>query len=102
MMDVKDKLGCLRIDVKDKPGCLSKELMRKYFEGAITQTAVLKATTPLGTITVNGEFSHYADSNTDTMWLGFALGMRCCERIAKAGDGERQQPNTNSGTDPVA
>lgn len=82
------------IDVKDKPGCISKDLMRKYFEGAITQTAVLRANTPLGTITANGKFSHYANSETDAMWLGFALGMRCCERIAKAGDAEREQPNT--------
>lgn len=30
---------------------------------------------------VNGKFSHYADPDTDTMWLGFALGMRCQERL---------------------
>ena len=46
--------------------------------------AVLKKNTPLGIIEVNGAFHHYADRDTDTMWLGFALGMRAAERVAQA------------------
>ncbi len=72
------------LDIKDKPGAISKKLMRHYFEGAINNTAALKANTPLGTVTVNGEFSHYANGDTDTMWIGFALGMRCAERVQSA------------------
>lgn len=72
------------LDIKEKPGAISKALMRHYFEGAITNTPSLKSNTPLGAVLVNGEFSHYADSDTDTMWLGFALGMRCAERVEVA------------------
>lgn len=76
------------LDIKDKPGAISKALMRHYFEGAINNTTALKGRTPLGPVTVNGEFSHYADSGTDTMWLGFALGMRCAERVQAAVDAQ--------------
>lgn len=72
------------LDIKDKPGVISKAQMRKCFEAAINNSPALKGNTPLGAVEVNGEFSHYADEETDTMWLGFALGMRCQERIAKA------------------
>jgi hypothetical protein len=44
----------------------------------------LRDTTPLGIVEVNGEFSHYMNPETDTFWLGFALGMRCAERVQKA------------------
>lgn len=69
------------LDVADKPGCISKAVMRDYFETGVNNTPVLKANTSLGAVTVNGKFSHYADPDTDTMWLGFALGMRCAERV---------------------
>lgn len=70
--------------ITDRPGCITVKLMRHYFEGAIQQTAAFMDNTPLGVVEVNGEFSHYMDPDTDTMWLGFALGMRCAERIEKA------------------
>ena len=72
------------LDIKDRPGVMSKKLMRQYFEGAVNNTKALKETTPLGALTVNGEFSHYMDGDTDAMWVGFALGMRCAERIESA------------------
>lgn len=71
------------LTIKDKPGALSVATMRVYFERAINDTPALKANTPLGTITVNGAFSHYTRPDTDTMWLGFALGMRAAERIKR-------------------
>ena len=73
-------------DITDRPGCISKEKMRQCFEAAVAQTAVLKTSTPLGAVTMNGKFSHYANSETDTMWLGFALGMRCAERLFSSAD----------------
>lgn len=72
------------LDIVDKPGAISKKLMRQHFEGAINNTPSLKAKTPLGVLEINGEFSHYVDGDTDTMWLGFALGMRCSERLQEA------------------
>ena len=78
------------MDIMDKPGALPKEYMRKYFEGAITQTEALRKNTPLGTVEINGVFQRYIDPDTDTLWLGFALGMRCAERISKASAGSDQ------------
>lgn len=68
------------LDVKDRLGCITKAEMREYFEQIIADTPVFKDT-PLGIMEVNGEFKYYTNSTTDTMWLGFALGMRIAERL---------------------
>lgn len=72
------------LNVKDHPGCITVETMRAYFEDAVKKTPAFAANTPLGVITINDRFSHYANPDTDTMWLGFAIGMRCAERVEKA------------------
>ena len=72
------------MDIKDKRGAISKALMRHYFEGVINGTGTLKSRIPLGAVDVAGEFAHYSDSKTDALWFGFALGMRCAERVAAA------------------
>lgn len=74
----------MMLQIKDRPGCISAAEMREHFERTVTETLVIKKNTPLGAITVNGEFIHYADPDTDTMWIGFALGMRAAERVAAA------------------
>jgi hypothetical protein len=61
--------------------------MRSLFEECIRDTKKLSDTTPLGVMEVNGEFSHYMDPDTDTMWLGFAIGLRCAERLARSDAG---------------
>ena len=71
----------MNLRIKDIPGRIPVHTMRHYFEGAVASTPAFASNTPLGQVTINGEFSHYADADTDTMWLGFALGMRCAERI---------------------
>lgn len=74
----------MRLDIVDRPGVISKETMREHFERMVRETSKLKDNTPLGIMEINGKFHHYMDADTDTMWLGFALGMRCAERLAKA------------------
>lgn len=69
------------LDIKDKAGCIAKEEMRKHFEKIISDTPAFRDNTPIGTMEINGEFRHYMDATTDTMWLGFAMGMRCAERL---------------------
>jgi hypothetical protein len=32
---------------------------------------------------INGEFQHYMDSDTDTLWIGFALGARSLDSVYK-------------------
>ena len=73
------------MDIVDRAGAPTKEYMRKYFEAMVTQTESLRKSTPLDISKSNGKFKHYADPDSDTMWLGFALGMRCAARINTAG-----------------
>lgn len=67
------------LQIKDRPGVIAMQEMREHFERCIRINSALNDNTPLGHITLNGLFSHYADPDTDTMWLGFALGMRRME-----------------------
>ncbi len=69
------------LQIKEKPGAAPVAEMRKIFEKGIRDTPVLAKSTPLGIMEVNGKFSHYMDPDTDTMWIGFALGYRGAERI---------------------
>lgn len=54
--------------------------MRRHFEQMVEQTQVLKKNTPMGIMEINGQFDHYMHADTDTLWIGFALGMRCAQR----------------------
>lgn len=85
-----DRHGGLMFTIKDKPGTISVSRMNAAFEKVIADTSAFSANTPLDAVTINGKFSHYMNSDTDTMWLGFALGMRAAERLALASTGEGQ------------
>lgn len=74
----------MQLKIKDRPGAMKVEEMRNLFERAVTETPKLRGNTTLGTFVVNGEFLHYSDPDTDTMWIGFALGLRTAERLLKA------------------
>ena len=51
---------------------LSDEEIRQLFEDACR--AQDKIIFPLGTMEINGRFSHYMDPDTDNAWLGFRIG----------------------------
>ncbi len=80
------------LKINDRPGCIPVAQMRHYFEGAITSTPVLKASRPLDAATSGGKFQHYVDPGTDSMWTGFALGMRAAERIHGAAGAAAREP----------
>lgn len=67
----------------DYPDVISPEQIRECFERAVRQSKSLAGNTPLAAMRINGQFSHYMDPDTDTMFLGFALGMRFYERMGK-------------------
>lgn len=54
--------------------------IREQFEDSIKRSAIA-ATTPLGTVTINDAFHHYADPDTDTMWLGYRAGFKRARAI---------------------
>lgn len=57
--------------------------IRAEFEASV-RGSTLKASTPLGVVTMNGAFSHYADSDTDTLWLGYRAGFARSSRMSAA------------------
>lgn len=76
--------------VKDVDGRITVAKMRGLFEQSIRQTPTFRDNTPLGIMEINGQFSHYMNATTDTMWIGFAIGMRCAERIVLRAQGDEQ------------
>jgi hypothetical protein len=73
-----------RFDIRDRSGCIATETMRALFEQCIRDTPSFRQTMPLDHLPGDGTFGYYVDPQTDSMWLGFAIGMRCAERITKA------------------
>ena len=63
---------------------MNLEEIRALFEATVKGSKRLVKSTPLGTMEINGAFHHYMDPDTDTMWLGFALGVKAIERLEKA------------------
>lgn len=82
-----------RIKIKEVKGAMPVADIRGRFETSIKNSPRLAGNTPLGVMEINGAFSHYMDPDTDTMWLGFALGTRLQER---------EQIVSNGKTEPVA
>lgn len=60
--------------------------IRIHFEEMVKSSNKFKDSTPLGTMTVNDEFHHYMNPDTDTMWIGFACGMRWAWKLSKKED----------------
>lgn len=73
----------LELKMTDGTGKIPVAEMRGYFELAMKNTKRFNDI-PLGTMEVNGQFHHYMDPDTDTLWIGFAIGMRCAQRLALA------------------
>lgn len=71
--------------VRDRPGAMSQKVMRHYFEDAVKQTEVLAKRVHIGLVTVEADGAVvYADPVTQAMWVSWALGMRCAERLQAA------------------
>jgi hypothetical protein len=65
-----------QLPVEQRDQLCSVESLRQTFEDYIKSSDRWKDNTPLGVMTINGRFDHYMDANTDTMWIGFAIGYR--------------------------
>lgn len=75
--------------IVDSPGKISQDDIRTAFKEMVRSEPLITHTTPLGTVVINGGFSHYANSVTDTLYLGFAIGMRRMERMLKEANDEK-------------
>lgn len=72
--------------IREHEGFFTPKLMRRYFEAAVSQTAVLAKLHPLHPLVSGDEFIEYLSPRTQAAWIGFALGMRTVQRMAKAAD----------------
>lgn len=78
---VKMKTPASKLVVKDRSGVLPIHRIRAYFEEAVRQTGNLHSQ-PMEV--AEGEQFAYANAETNIFWLGFAIGMRCSERVLRA------------------
>lgn len=71
------------LPIEQRDQFCSVEHLRAAFEDYIISSDKFKGNTPLGTMTINGQFDHYMEPDTDTMWIGFAIGYRAaiCEHL---------------------
>lgn len=70
--------------IKDRAGTISKAEMQRMFEKAVSDTPALKATAEIDSaVMTDGVIDYYADEKTNALWAGWALGMRCAERLSK-------------------
>ena len=67
--------------IKDRDGFISAKLARHYFERAVRENAFLA--TPLDCTVGADGLVEYVDPKTHAMWVSWALGMRCQQRIDK-------------------
>jgi len=69
---------------------MTREKIRMEFERSCQLPQVLEQVKfPLGAMTVNDEFSHYMDSDTDSAWMGYLLGFRRAEQLMRESDSVR-------------
>ncbi len=89
----------MNIKMKDGDGKMPVAAMRKLFGKCVRNTEMIAKRAPLGIVKIDGAFSHYKHQETDTLWIGFALGLRLAERIlaAKRRANNRDEPTRASG-----
>lgn len=59
-----------------------QEQLRQQFEELIAHSTRWRFSTPLNCLLVNDRFHHYMDPDTDTLWLGFLMGVNATNRLA--------------------
>ena len=69
------------ITITDRPGALPVAHMRTLFEQSANSTESFRNRYDLTTLKYNGEFAGYKSAETNTFWAGFAIGLRCAERL---------------------
>lgn len=73
------------LEMVDRPGVFPLEEMRKLFESSVRGTAAFSARLDLRPSESGGRFTGYGEAFTHALWLGFATGLRCFERMEKMG-----------------
>lgn len=69
--------------ITDSPGTLPSSQIRSLFKRSVQPTSALTSVYPLEVVNLDGTFIHYRNPETQNLWLGFTLGIRCAERMSK-------------------
>lgn len=72
----------MSLRIKDGPGKIpTVEEARDVFEMAVANTDLLRRKMKMDVRLTSGDFDGYQDAQTDNIWFGFALGLRCAHRL---------------------
>jgi hypothetical protein len=71
--------------VLDYEGAVPTSAMRTLFERVIHETSQFRDALDITPEMKGGQFDGYKDEDTNMLWVGFAIGVRCSARIADAG-----------------
>lgn len=74
----------LGLAIRDRPGVIPAETIREWFERAIRDTPILKGHGLSKMTRPDGSFWAYRDGHVNRLWIGFAVGVRCAERLLNA------------------
>lgn len=74
----------INLKIGDRAGVLPVAKLRSMFEAAVRGTPRLAREVRLDPLYSADEFLGYVARDTDTMWFGFSLGLRCAERAIAA------------------
>ena len=75
----------LKHRVVDYEGAIKVSTMRFYFENLVNCTSKLSGTICLDSVQVENGEEMYSDPVTETLFQGFAIGLRAGQRIQEAG-----------------
>ncbi|MDB6080542.1 MAG: hypothetical protein JWO82_4289 [Akkermansiaceae bacterium] len=75
-----------RFKIVDKPGAIWVATMVRIFENCIRGTPIFAKRLKLERRQeAADQFAGYTDDETDILWTGFAIGLRCAQRFEKQG-----------------
>lgn len=70
---------------------LTHEEMLDEFKLCMAMESVKKKVDfPMGEMTLNGKFHHFVDSDTDSAWIGFVVGMNRLTQLINSGKVEEK------------
>jgi len=74
--------------INNYEGVVHTDDIRKLFEKVVADTSILKKV-ELEPVMKDGAFDGYKNDDTNVLWAGFAIGIRCAERIANSARGRK-------------
>ena len=81
----------MALTISRRAGVLDKDVAKEFFLAIAKQTSTL-ARLDMMESTSHGEFDRFSNDETNAVFTGFALGMRCFERLCIASGVDSKEP----------